>query len=388
MKLQIAVPRELRQGEARVALVPDAAARLVADGFAVEVERGAGLPSHADDRAFQAGGVRVVDDRADLLSDADVVLTVRGLGGADHDSFARDLAAVPSGAAVVGLLDPYDREDRIQALADRGVLAFALELMPRIARAQSMDVLSSMSTITGYQAVLLAAQAAPRMFPLMMTAAGTLAAARVFVLGAGVAGLQAIATARRLGAVVQAYDVRPAVREQVESLGAAFVSFDVDDTGETAGGYAMAQSQESYARQQTMLAAALREVDVVITTALVLGRRAPILITAAAVSGMRRGSVIVDLAAERGGNCELCEPGQTVVRDGVSILAPLNLASAAPVHASQMYARNISTFLRHVASPDGLALDEHDEIVRATLMTQFAPADLDAPAGVAASRGS
>ncbi len=388
MKLQIAVPRELRQGEARVALVPDAAAQFVADGFAVAVERGAGLPSHADDRAYQAGGVRVVDDRADLLSDADVVLTVRGLGGADHDSFARDLAAVPSGAAVVGLLDPYDREDRIQALADRGVLAFALELMPRIARAQSMDVLSSMSTITGYQAVVLAAQAAPRMFPLMMTAAGTLAAARVFVLGAGVAGLQAIATARRLGAIVQAYDVRPAVREQVESLGAAFVSFDVDGTDTTSGGYAIAQSQESYARQQTMLAAALREVDVVITTALVLGRRAPILITAAAVSGMRRGSVIVDLAAERGGNCELCEPGRTIVHHGVSILGALDLASAAPVHASQMYARNISTFLRHVASPDGLALDERDEIVRATLMTQLAPADHDEPAGVAASRGS
>ena len=388
MKLQIAVPRELRQGEARVALVPDAAAQLVDDGYAVAVERGAGLPSHADDRAYETGGARIVDDRAALLRNAHVVLTVRGLGGTGQDSFAHDLAAIRRGAAVVGLLDPHDREDRIQALADCEVLAFALELMPRITRAQSMDVLSSMSTITGYEAVVLAAQASPRLFPLMMTAAGTLSPARVFVLGAGVAGLQAIATARRLGAIAQAYDVRPAAREQVESLGAAFVSLDVDEAGATASGYAIAQSETFYARQQELLAAALREVDVVITTALVLGRRAPILITAAGVSGMRRGSVIVDLAAEQGGNCELCEPGRTVVRHGVSILAPLNLASAAPVHASQMYARNISTFLRHIAAPDGLTLDENDEIVRATLVTQTAPAADEAPAGVAAAKGS
>ena len=375
MSLRIVVPRELRHGEARVALVPDAVAQLVDDGFSVAVERGAGIRSFADDDAYRANGAAVIDDRAVLLCEADVVLTVRGLGGSDDESFTRDLASVPHGAAVLGLLDPYDYEDRIESMADHGVLGFALERTPRITRAQSMDVLSSMSTVTGYQAVLLAARASPRMFPLMMTAAGTLAAARVLVLGAGVAGLQAIATARRLGAVVQAYDVRPVVREQVESLGATFVSFDGEEAGATAGGYALEQSEDFYTRQREMLDEALRDVDVAITTALVLGRRAPTLITAAAVAGMRAGSVIVDLAAERGGNCELSEPGESVVRHGVSIAAPFDLASAAPVHASQMYARNVSTFLRHIASPDGLTLDATDEIFRETLVT---PAALDA----------
>ena len=383
MSLRLVVPRELRPSEARVALVPDAAAQLVDEGFSVAVERGAGVRSFADDDAYRAGGTTVIDDRAALLGEADVVLTVRGLGASDDESFGRDLASVRRGAVVVGLLDPYDQEDRIQSMADKGVLAFALERMPRITRAQSMDVLSSMSTITGYQAVLLAARVAPRMFPLLMTAAGTLAAARVLVLGAGVAGLQAIATARRLGAVVQAYDVRPVVREQVESLGATFVSFDGEHTGDTAGGYAIEQSEAFYAREREMLADALRDVDVAITTALVLGRRAPTLITAAAVAGMRPGSVIVDLAAERGGNCELSEPGETVVRHGVSIAAPLGLASSAPVHASQMYARNVSTFLRHIASPDGLTLDADDEIVRETLVTPTALHPEESPADVA-----
>ena len=388
MSLRLVVPRELRPGEARVALVPDAVAQLVNDGFAVAVEHRAGARSFADDDAYAASGAAVIADRAALLREADAVLTVRGLGGTDDESFACDMASVPSGAAVVGLLDPYDDADRIQSMADHGVLAFALERMPRITRAQSMDVLSSMSTITGYQAVLLAARASPRMFPLMMTAAGTLAAARVLVLGAGVAGLQAIATARRLGAVVQAYDVRPVVREQVESLGATFVSFDGEDDGATAGGYAMEQSEAFYTRQREMLADALRDVDVAITTALVLGRRAPTLITAAAVAGMRPGSVIVDLAAERGGNCELSEPGETVVRHGVSIAAPLDLASAAPVHASQMYARNVSTFLRHIASPDGLSLDTRDEIFRETLVTPAALAPKASPADAAPVAGA
>lgn len=388
MSLQVAVPRELRHGEARVALVPDAVAQLVDEGFAVAVERDAGARSFADDDAYRAGGATVIDDRAALLREADVVLTVRGLGASDDESYLRDLACVRQGAAVVGLLDPYDAEDRIQSMADHGVLAFALERMPRITRAQSMDVLSSMSTITGYQAVLLAARIAPRMFPLLMTAAGTLAAARVLVLGAGVAGLQAIATARRLGALVQAYDVRPVVREQVESLGATFVSFDGEHSGDTAGGYAIEQSEVFYAREREMLADALRDVDVAITAALVLGRRAPTLITAAAVAGMRPGSVIVDLAAERGGNCELSEPGETVVRHGVSIGAPLDLASSAPVHASQMYARNVSTFLRHIASPDGLTLDVQDEIFRETLVTPTALVPQEAPVDAAPVAGS
>ena len=387
MSLRIVVPRELRHGEARVALVPDAVAQLVEDGFGVAIERGAGMPSFAQDDAFRASGAAVVDDRTALLREADVVLTVRGLGGSDDESFTRDLASVPHGAAVLGLLDPYDYEDRIESMADHGVLGFALERMPRITRAQSMDVLSSMSTVTGYQAVLLAARASPRMFPLMMTAAGTLAAARVLVLGAGVAGLQAIATAKRLGAVVQAYDVRPAVREQVESLGATFVSFDGEEAGATAGGYALEQSEDFYTRQREMLGEALRDVDVAITTALVLGRRAPTLITAAAVAGMRPGSVIVDLAAERGGNCELSKPGETVVRHGVTITAPLDVASAAPVHASQMYARNVSTFLRHIATPDGLALDAQDEIFRETLVTPTALVPEESPVDAAQVAG-
>lgn len=388
MSLRIGVPRELLPGEARVALVPDAVAPLVDAGFAIAVERGAGVRSFADDDAYRANGANIIDDRAVLLREADVVLTVRGLGASDDESFTDDLASVRRSAAVVGLLDPYDDEDRIQAMADRGVLAFALERMPRITRAQSMDVLSSMSTITGYQAVLLAARTSPRMFPLLMTAAGTLAAARVLVLGAGVAGLQAIATARRLGAVVQAYDVRPVVREQVESLGATFVSFGGEHTDATAGGYAIEQSEVFYAREREMLADALRDVDVAITTALVLGRRAPTLITAAGVAGMRPGSVVVDLAAERGGNCELSEPGETVVRHGVSIAAPLDLASTAPVHASQMYARNVSTFLRHIATPDGLTLDAQDEIFRETLVTPTALDPRESPADVAPVAGA
>ena len=388
MSLRLVVPRELRSGEARVALVPDAVAQLVDEGFAVAVEHRAGVRSFADDDAFASSGAAVIADRAALLREADIVLTVRGLGGSDDESFARDLASVPRGAAVVGLLDPFDHEDRIESMADHGVWAFALERMPRITRAQSMDVLSSMSTITGYQSVLLAARASPRMFPLLMTAAGTLAAVRVLVLGAGVAGLQAIATARRLGAVVQAYDVRPVVREQVESLGATFVSFDGEHAGATAGGYAIEQSEVFYAREREMLADALRDVDVAITTALVLGRRAPTLITAAAVAGMRPGSVIVDLAAERGGNCELSEPGETVVRHGVSIAAPLDLASAAPVHASQMYARNVSTFLRHIASPNGLALDAQDEISCETLVTPAALAPGESLADAAPVAGA
>lgn len=388
MSLRIVVPRELRPGEARVALVPDAVAQLVDEGFSVAVECGAGARSFADDDAYRASDATVIDERAALLGEADAVLTVRGLGASDDESFMRDLACLRHGAAVVGLLDPYENEDRIQSMADHGVLTFALERMPRITRAQSMDVLSSMSTITGYQAVLLAARTSPRMFPLLMTAAGTLAAARVLVLGAGVAGLQAIATARRLGALVQAYDVRPVVREQVESLGATFVSFGGEHSGDTAGGYAIEQSEVFYAREREMLADALRDVDVAITTALVLGRRAPTLITAAAVAGMRPGSVIVDLAAERGGNCELSEPGETVVRHGVSIAAPLDLASSAPVHASQMYARNVSTFLRHIASPDGLTLDVDDEIFRETLVTPTALVPPEAPVDVAPVAGA
>jgi NAD(P) transhydrogenase subunit alpha len=369
MKIQIAVPRELRARESRVALVPAAIANLVEEGFAVNIEHGSGLRSHTDDGTYAANGATVFSDRMELLASADLVLTVRGLGSDDVKSFSRDVSAMKRGAALVGLLEPHENQDRFRALTEHGILAFALELMPRITRAQSMDVLSSMSTIAGYRSVLLAAEASPRMFPLMMTAAGTLTATRVFVLGAGVAGLQAIATARRLGAIVQAYDVRPAVREQVESLGATFVSFEVAQAAESSEGYAVAQAEDFYDRQREQLAGTLRETDVAITTALVAGRRAPILITAEAVAGMRRGSVIVDLAAERGGNCALSHPGKTVTQHDVSILAPLDITSAAAVHASQMYARNTSNFVKHIASPDGLRVNPDDKIVSSTLVT-------------------
>jgi NAD(P) transhydrogenase subunit alpha len=276
-----------------------------------------------------------------------------------------------SGQTVIGACEPLTELDAATEVAKTGATLFSMEMMPRITRAQSMDILSSMATIAGYKAVLLAADALPKMFPMMMTAAGTLAAARVFVVGAGVAGLQAIASARRLGAVVHAYDVRPAVREQVESLGGKFVELELDtDSAEDAGGYAKELGEDFYTKQREMMLEVVADSDVVITTAAIPGKKAPILVTREMVEGMQRGSVIVDLAAERGGNCELTVPGERVEHDGVTILGPLNIPSDVPYHASQMYSKNVTTFLLHLIDDDELVIDPDDEITKGTLITR------------------
>jgi NAD(P) transhydrogenase subunit alpha len=365
-----AVPRESFPGEKRVALAPKDAAALTKTGLEVVIERGAGAASLHDDAEYQAQGARVEADRKKLFAEADIVLTVRGPGS--HREFPRaDLDALKPAAAIVGFLDPLDEPAMMKTLAGRGLTLLSMELMPRITRAQSMDALSSMATVSGYKAVLLAASAAPRMFPMMMTAAGTVTAARVFVLGAGVAGLQAIATSRRLGGVVDGYDVRPAVKEQVESLGARFVVLDVNtEEAESAGGYAKAQSEEFYRRQQQLLGEHLRGMDVIITTAAVPGKKAPVLITREMVAGLRPGTVVVDLAAERGGNCALTKPGETVNHGGVLILGPVNLPSEAPAHASQLYSKNVTTFLTHLVKDGALRLDQQDEIVSGTLVAR------------------
>ncbi len=366
----VAVPREKFHGETRVAITPPTVSSLQKAGLNVVVEAGAGVQAHHPDSDYESAGARIEPDRKKLFEQADIVLLVRG-PGADPDFPKDDLAALKPGASLLAFLDPLDLSPRLLEAAERGVTLFSMELMPRITRAQSMDALSSMASIGGYKAVLLAADHAPTMFPMMMTAAGTLKPTKVFVLGAGVAGLQAIATAKRLGAVVEGYDIRTAVREQVESLGAKFVEIKVDvETAEGSGGYAAAQSKEFYARQQQLLGEHLATVDVIITTAAVPGRKAPILITEAMTKGLHPGTVIVDLAAERGGNCALTQPGQRVVVDGLEILGPVNLPAQVPVHASQMYARNISTFLLHMVKDGALQLDMDDEITRETLVAR------------------
>ncbi|HEY8476244.1 MAG TPA: Re/Si-specific NAD(P)(+) transhydrogenase subunit alpha [Chloroflexota bacterium] len=364
----VGVPKETFPGETRVALIPQSVPALAKAGMRVLVETEAGLAAGFPDASYREQGAEVVASRQDLFAAADVVVQVRGLG-ANPEAGRADLPLLRAGQVVVGFLDPLAEPSAVQALAERGVTAFAMELMPRISRAQSMDALSSMATVAGYKAALLAANALPRMFPLLMTAAGTVVPARVFVVGAGVAGLQAVATCRRLGAVVQAYDVRPAVREQVQSLGAKFVELDLD-TRETEdrGGYARAMDETFYRRQRELLARVVAESDVVITTAVVPGKRAPVLITEEMVRGMPLGAVIVDLAAERGGNCELTRPGETVQRHGVTILGPTNLPATVPFHASQLYAKNVSTFLLHVLKGGALQLD--DEITRETMVTR------------------
>ena len=331
------------------------------------MEAGAGARAGFPDAEYAAKGVRILS-RADVFEQAEVILQVRG-PGANPDAGAADLAQMHRGQIVIGFGEPLTSLDAARDLAGRGVTFLAMELMPRITRAQSMDALSSMATIAGYKAVLIAADSLPRMFPMLMTAAGTVAPARVLVIGAGVAGLQAIATARRLGAVVSGYDVRAAVKEQIESLGARFVVLDLEGGAEDKGGYAKAMGEEFYRRQRDLLGAVLAEQQVVITTAAVPGRKAPILITGEMAARMAPGSVIVDVAAERGGNCELTRPGETVERNGVEIIGPINLASTVPYHASQMYARNIATFLAHLVKDGRLALDREDEIVRETLVT-------------------
>ncbi|HUT93523.1 MAG TPA: Re/Si-specific NAD(P)(+) transhydrogenase subunit alpha [Thermoguttaceae bacterium] len=365
----VAVARESLPGENRVALVPASVPALAKAGLEVIVESSAGQAAGYPDEAYAESGAKVVASRAEALA-ADVVVQVRA-AGANPEAGRADLERLRRGQVVIGMCDPLAAPQAAREVAARGVTLFALELLPRITRAQSMDVLSSMATVSGYRAVLLAATHLPKMFPMLMTAAGTVRPAKVFVMGAGVAGLQAIATARRLGAVVSANDIRPAVAEQVESLGAKFVQLDLDTgAAEDKGGYAKEMGEEFLRRQRELIARVVAESDVVITTAAVPGKKAPTLVTAEMVSGMAPGSVIVDLAAERGGNCELTRPGETVVSGGVSILGPTNPASDVPYHASQMYAKNISTFLLHLVHDGRLKIDLDDEITRETLIAR------------------
>jgi NAD(P) transhydrogenase subunit alpha len=356
--MRIGVPRETAAGERRVALVPEVVGKLAPAGFEVLVQRGAGEAASFPDAAYEEAGARLVDDWADSEAVVKVQKPSEEEAGRLHD-----------GQVLIGFLQPLTDKEGIARLAERGVIAFAMESIPRITRAQAMDALSSQATVSGYKAALLAAERLPKFFPMLMTAAGTVAPAKALVLGAGVAGLQAIATARRLGAVVTGFDVRPVVREQIESLGANWLDLGIVGE-ETEGGYAQELSEEQQRRQQEELERRLPEFDVVITTALIPGRPAPRLIPATAVAAMRPGSVIVDLAAEAGGNCELTEPGEEVVREGVTIVGFTNVPSTMPYHASQLYARNVHALLLHLAPEGELVLDFDDEITAGTCVTR------------------
>jgi NAD(P) transhydrogenase subunit alpha len=365
--MRVGIPKEIWPGETRVAVIPAAVPPLSKAGLDVVVEHDAGEAAGFPDEAYLAQGAKLVA-RAELFQTSDIVLQVR--------SVPAEAARLRAGQAVIGFADPLGAPDAVRALAATGATLLSMELMPRITRAQSMDALSSMATVAGYKAVLLAANALPRMFPMLMTAAGTVAPARTFVVGAGVAGLQAISTARRLGAKVEAYDVRPAVKEQVQSLGAKFVELPLDAAdSEDKGGYAKAQDESFYRRQREMMLDVVARHDVVITTALIPGKRAPILLTKDMVEAMPPGSVVVDLAAERGGNCELTRPDETVVHQHVTIIGPSNPATLVPYHASQMYSKNITAFLMHLLGKDGAAqpslpINPDDEITRETLLTR------------------
>jgi H+-translocating NAD(P) transhydrogenase subunit alpha len=365
--MRAGVLKETWPGEARVAVVPGVVASLAKAGLELVVESGAGEAAGYADEQYAEKGARVAS-RGSVLAEARLLLSVRSLAGA-HDAGA--IAALGREHVVVGLLDPLQRSEAAKAIAATGATAFALELLPRITRAQSMDALSSTATIVGYKAVLLAADALPKMMPMLMTAAGTLSPARVFVIGAGVAGLQAIATARRLGAVVDAYDVRPAVKDQIQSLGARFVELPLETTAsEDKGGYAKAQDESFYRRQRELLTKVVADSDVVIGTAAVPGMKAPVLVTEDMVRGMRPGSVIVDLAAEQGGNCEATVGGETVVKHGVRIMGPYNLAATLPFHASQLYAKNVANFVLNMLTNGELQLDGGDQIVRDTMLAR------------------
>ena len=365
--MRIGVPKETFPGETRIALIPAAIPPLIKSGLEVVVEGGAGTAAGFPDEMYRAQGATIAS-RHDVFRTADIILQVRAV------PFDRSL--LRAGQTVIGFADPLGAPQGVRDFAATGVNLFSMELMPRITRAQSMDALSSMATIAGYKGVLLAATTLPRMFPMLMTAAGTISPARVFIMGAGVAGLQAISTARRLGAKVEAYDVRPAVKEQVQSLGAKFVELPLESTdSEDKGGYAKAQDESFYKRQREMMLKVVAASDVVITTALVPGKRAPILLTAEMVEAMPPGSVVVDLAAERGGNCELTRPDEVVAHNGVTILGPSNPPALAPYHASQMYSKNITTFLAHLLGKDGaketaFPINPDDEITRETLLTR------------------
>ena len=361
--MNIVVLRETQEGEARVALMPESIKKLVALGASVQVESGAGLSAARTDDDYREAGAEVSRDRDALLNNADVLAAV-------NRPPENDFARMKRGAVVIGFLRPLDEPSALLPAVDRGVTTFSVELIPRITRAQAMDALSSMATVAGYKAVLLGAAHIPRMFPLLMTAAGTVPPARVLVLGAGVAGLQAIATARRLGAVVEGYDVRAAAGEQVKSLGAKFLEVDLGGIKtEDAGGYAVELSDEAMNRGRALIAEHAKTADVIITTAQIPGRRAPLLITQEAVEGMKRGSIVIDLAGATGGNCALSQPDVTVERDGVTILAPTNLTATVPVHASQLYSRNITSFLSLLIKDGQLRIDMSDDVVGPSCVT-------------------
>ncbi len=365
----VGVPVELYPKEQRVALVPAFVPTLLKAKLKVLVEKGAGVKAGFPDSAYEVQGAGLVADRVELFSVANVLLQVHGAGAYPENSQS-DLELIRSGQIIVGLFNPLGAPEAARQLATRGPTAFALELLPRISRAQTMDALSSMSTISGYKAVLLAAGALNKIYPMMITAAGTIAPARVFIVGAGVAGMQAIATSLRLGAAVQAYDVRPAVKEQVESLGAKFLELELGTEGaEASSGYAKAMGEDFYRLQRDLMMQVVAESDVVITTAAVPGKKAPLLLTEEIVKGMQPGSVILDLAAEGGGNCELTRPGETVVAHGVTILGPINLPSTVPYHASQMYSRNITVFLQNLVVDSEIRLNLEDQIIRDSLLT-------------------
>ena len=354
----VGVPRETAEGERRVALTPSSVSRLVNGGIEVVVESGAGAESFFSDEEYRDAGAATVPS---AFESADLIVAVR---------MPDDVTSLPRGTALAAMLQPLVDHGAVMSLAEAGVTSFSLDTIPRIARAQSMDVLSSMASLAGYKAAIIAADALGKLFPMMMAASGTTPPAKGLVLGAGVAGLQAIATARRLGAVLSGYDVRPVVREQVESLGATFLEIEIDEEAEDAGGYARELSEDARRKGQELVHSAVKEMDFVITTAAIPGRAAPRLIDAQMVRDMRPGAVIVDLAAETGGNCELTRPGETVIENGVSIIGPLNLPSSMPTHASQMYARNMLNFINHIVKDGEIVIDPEDEITKGCLITR------------------
>ncbi len=360
--MKIAIAKEIEVGERRVALIPDIVARLTKQGLEVWVEAGAGEASFFSNDAYEAAGAKIIHDTAVLWGEADILLKV----GVPKE---HEINQLREGSTLISFLNPLGSPEVAQQLANRKVTAFSMELIPRTSRAQSMDALSSQAGVAGYKAVLIAAAALPKFFPMLTTAAGTIKPAKVFIMGAGVAGLQAIATARRLGAVVEAFDIRPAVKEEVQSLGAKFVEVKLEEETVAAGGYAKEISEVSKQRTQEVVTEHVKHSDIIITTAQVPGKKAPLLVTEEMVAQMNPGSVIVDLAAEQGGNCAGTEPGKDVVRHGVTIIGPINLPSSMPVHASQMYAKNISTFLQYMLKDGELQLNFEDDIIGGTCVT-------------------
>jgi NAD(P) transhydrogenase subunit alpha len=366
----VGVPRESFPGEKRVAMVPMYVEQIKKTGLELNFERGAGMGAGFPDAVFKEKGVKILADRRSVFSSSDIILQVRA-AGANPQKGLSDIKLMRKRAVLIGFLDPYASRDMVLAMAKAGITSFAMELIPRITRAQNMDALSSMASIAGYRAALLAACALPRMYPMMITAAGTIVPARVFVIGAGVAGLQAIATAHRIGAVVKAYDIRPSVKEQVQSLGARFVELDLEtEKTEKNDGYAEEMSEDYYRRERELMAQVIADSDVVITTAAVPGKKAPLLVSEDMVARMPPGSVIVDLAAEQGGNCALTIPGQSVQRHDVTVIGPLNLPSSVPYHASQLYAKNITSFLVHLTKDGSIDTLRDDEIINESLLTR------------------